>query len=113
MEYKRLEHEINLLHQRICYALGDPKRIMILYLLAEQMRCVNEIKELMGIPQSTVSRHLRVLRERKLVLTERRGTTILYKLADPQIIEALNTLRRVLGKQLRENINIANFMDIQ
>jgi len=113
MEYKRLEHEINLLHQRICYALGDPKRIMILYLLSENKWCVNEITELMNIPQSTVSRHLRVLRERKLVLTERQGTTILYKLADPQIIEALNTLRRVLGKQLRENINIANLMDIQ
>ena len=108
-----MEHEINLLHQRVCYALGDPKRILILYLLAEQKYCVNEITELMGVPQSTVSRHLRVLRERKLVTTERQGTTILYKLGDAQIIEALNLLRQVLGKQLRENIEIANLIDIQ
>lgn len=113
MEYKRLEHEINLLHQHICYALGDPKRILILYLLSKHKWCVNEITEIMSIPQSTVSRHLRVLRERKLVLTERQGTTILYKIADPQIIEALNILRQVLGKQLRENIEIANSIDIQ
>ncbi len=94
------EQEIDLLHRRVCYALADPKRILILYLLAEQGRFVNEIAEAMNIPQSTVSRHLRVLRERELVHAERDGTTILYTLTDRRIIEVIDMMRAILSTQL-------------
>jgi len=73
-DMKSLELEVNLLHERICSALSDTKRIMILYLLAKKDMFVNEISEALSTPQSTISRHLRVLRERSLVSTERRGT---------------------------------------
>ena len=33
MEIEILEQEINLMHERVCYALGDPKRVLMLYLL--------------------------------------------------------------------------------
>ena len=108
METIRLEREINLLHERICYALGDPTRILMLYLLGEKSACVNEIAEALHLPQSTASRHLRVLRERKLVSTQRKGTTVLYTLQDKRIIQALNTLRSILNTQLEEDVNRAN-----
>ena len=79
---KSLELEINLLHERICSALADSTRIMILYLLSEKEMFVNDISEALDTPQSTISRHLRVLRERKLVATERQGTAVLYSLPD-------------------------------
>lgn len=60
MDTKTLELELNLLHERICAALADPKRILMLYLLAEGGMYVNEISEQLNMPQSTVSRHLRV-----------------------------------------------------
>ena len=60
METKPLEIEIGLLHERICSALGDPTRILILYMLAEKGMFVNEISEALNIPQSSVSRHLRI-----------------------------------------------------
>lgn len=100
METHHLETEINLLHTRICSALGDPKRILVLYLLAEKPQCVNEIAEALNTPQPTISRHLAVLRERKLVKTQRTGTTIQYALADRRIISALDTLREILAAQL-------------
>lgn len=65
-----------LLHERVCPALGDPKRLLILYALAEGPRCVNELVEVLQVSQPTVSRHLRVLRERGLVNTDRQGTAI-------------------------------------
>jgi DNA-binding transcriptional ArsR family regulator len=43
MDYKKLEIEINMLHQRICQALADPTRILILYRLNEKPLCVNEL----------------------------------------------------------------------
>ena len=60
MDIKKLEQEIGLLHERICSALGDPSRLLILYLLSEKDLFVNEIADAMNMPQSSVSRHLRV-----------------------------------------------------
>lgn len=104
---QKLEQEVNLLHSRICYALADPKRILILYVLSDGSKCVNEMVEALDLPQSTVSRHLRVLRERRLVHTERQGTAIYYTLADQRVIEALDSLRAVLVTQLAASADLA------
>ena len=48
----------------------------------------------MKLPQPTASRHLKLLRERSLVIAERDGTSVYYTLADPRVIDALDILRR-------------------
>jgi ArsR family transcriptional regulator len=54
------------------------------------------------MPQSSASRHLRVLRERNLVATERQGTAVLYTLQDKRIIQALDLMRAILSSQMQE-----------
>jgi DNA-binding transcriptional ArsR family regulator len=103
----KLEQEVQLLHNRVCYALADPKRILILYALVEGSCCVNELVEALDVPQSTVSRHLRVLRERGLVNAERKGTAVYYTLADRRITEALDLLRAILATQLAADVDLA------
>ena len=92
--------ELNLLHAHICQALGDPKRIQILYALAQQPRHVTALADLLDTPQPTISRHLRVLRQRALVTTEREGPAVVYTLADWRMIEVLDTMRAVLRDTL-------------
>ncbi len=103
---ERLEQEVNLLHAHVCQALADPKRILILYALAQSPRYVNELVDGLGIPQSTVSRHLKVLRERSLVTAERDGATVHYSLADRRVIEALDLLRAVLADSLAQQAQL-------
>ena len=100
MDIKALEKEVALLHERVCSAMSDTTRIMILYLLSEGNMYVNDIAEALTQPQSTVSRHLKILRERGLVATERQGTAILYSLPDRRIIEALDLMRYILNDQV-------------
>ena len=100
MDIKALEKEVALLHERVCSAMSDTTRIMILYLLSEGSMYVNDIAEALTQPQSTVSRHLKILRERGLVATERQGTAILYSLPDRRIIEALDLMRFILNDQV-------------
>jgi DNA-binding transcriptional ArsR family regulator len=95
-----LRREVYQLHAEICQALADPSRILILYELREGPRSVGELAENLGLSQPTVSRHLKVLRDRRMVLAERDGTSIYYTLADEQVIEALNLLRSVLSRTL-------------
>jgi ArsR family transcriptional regulator len=106
MKEQNLELEVSLLHERVCAALSDATRIMILYLLAEKALFVNEIAEALATPQSTISRHLRILRERSLVDTEREGTSVRYSLKDRRIIEALDLLRALLSDQIQADAAI-------
>ncbi len=98
--------ELTLLHANICRALGDPKRIQILYLLAEAPRNVTALAEALEAPQPTVSRHLTVLRERGLVATERDGTSIQYSLADSVIIGILDDMRELLRRALERQAEV-------
>lgn len=105
MEYPSLD-ELTLLHANICQALGDPKRILILYALYEQPRHVSLLAENLDMPQPTVSRHLTVLRQRALVTSEREGSAVVYYLADSRIIDILNTMRQVLRDALTRQTNV-------
>lgn len=88
--------ELHLLHANVCKALGDPKRIQILYTLSESPLNVSALADALSAPQPTVSRHLAILRERALVDAERDGTQVYYSLAAPEIIEILDSMRHLL-----------------
>ena len=95
--HSTLRREVHQLHAEICQALSDPNRILILYALSEGARNVGELAESLNMSQPTVSRHLKVLRDRKMVQAERDGTSIYYSLVDRRVIEALDLLRGVLA----------------
>jgi len=103
-----LENEILQLHAEICGGLADTNRIMILYTLAQGPRNVTEIYSELGMAQSLVSRHLKILRERGMVITERRGTVIVYSLADDRLIQALDLLRSVMHDNLAKRVELVN-----
>lgn len=92
--------ELTLLHANICKALGDPKRIQILYALHEEPRHVSALVDELGVPQPTVSRHLAILRQSALVQAERDGASMVYTLPDPEIIAVLDAMRQVLRRSL-------------
>lgn len=102
------EQEIELLHRYVCEGVGDPKRLMLLYLVAEQPRNVTELTEMLDVAQPTVSYHLRILRERGLVNAERDGTSIYYSLGDPRILEAMNIMRSFVADLLAERSSVLN-----
>jgi DNA-binding transcriptional ArsR family regulator len=104
---ERLEREVNQLHASICQALADPKRILILYELHEGPKTVTELTEALKVPQPTVSRHLKMLREQRLVTNERDGVSIRYSLADDRVIDALDTMRAVLIGGLAQQAELA------
>jgi DNA-binding transcriptional ArsR family regulator len=95
------EQEINHLHAEICAGLADPKRILILYALHQSPHNVTDLAAHLGLSQPLVSRHLKLLRERGLVLPVRQGTTVEYRLADLRLIEALDLLRAVLRGRIQ------------
>jgi ArsR family transcriptional regulator len=101
-----LKQEIIQLEADFCAALSDPTRILILYALNERSQNVTELTHELGIPQPTTSRHLKVLRERGLVYTERQGNVITYHLTDHRIIQAMDLLRSAMRDRLTQRANL-------
>ena len=101
-----LTQEVSQLEADLCFAFADPTRILILYALDGGPMNVTEITEELNIPQPTTSRHLKILRDRGLVHSQRHGTTITYHLSDQRLIEALDLLRSVLRDRISRRANL-------
>ena len=100
MVSQALAQEISQLEADFCSALSDPTRLLLLYALADVPHNVTELAAELDVIQPTVSRHLKVLRERGLVQAERQGTTVIYSLVDRRLIQALDLLRTVMRDRL-------------
>lgn len=73
-------------------ALGHPARLCIVHGLLEGPCNVGTIKDCLGLPQSTISQHLMVLRAAGIVEGVRRGTEIRYHVRDERVRVLLETM---------------------
>jgi ArsR family transcriptional regulator len=80
-------------------ALSDPIRSRLLLLLERHELTVNEIRSVLQLPQSTVSRHLKVLADNGWVLSRAEGTSRQYKGDDK-----LDSSSRKLWQLVREQV---------
>ena len=67
--------------EKIFKALGDRNRLRILKILEVKPMCVCEITDILGIAQSSVSRHLGILRNAGFINDEKDGLWVNYSLA--------------------------------
>jgi len=68
------------IYGRYFRAFGEPSRLRILRLLTSKPLTVNDIVKQVGLSQSTVSRHLGVLREAGILTDRREGQYVYYSL---------------------------------
>ncbi len=83
------------LHANLCQAIAEPTRISILYALNEKPCHVNELVDQLKTPQTTISRHLKILREQSIVETQREGSFVFYSLGYQRIIQALDIMKSI------------------
>ena len=66
-------------------ALADPTRLRILHLLHNQPLAVSDLADVVQLPQSTVSRHLKQLADQGWLVSRREGTTNAYQLIEAEL----------------------------
>ncbi len=98
--------EISQMEADLCSAFADPTRILILYELNEKPCNVGELATELQIPQPSISRHLKVLRDRGLVNGVRQGTVVEYHLVDKRLIQALDILRSIMRDRITYRANL-------
>ena len=85
---------------KVMKALSDPNRVKIIKMLERRVMCVCEIQAALGLAQSSVSKHLKILDEADLITYSKDGLWVNYRLADgsknPYIASMLGNLRHWL-----------------
>lgn len=83
-------------------ALGDETRFKIYLLLAEKQICVGGLAKALGISESAVSQHLKILRNAGLIKGEKVGYFTHYKVQ----IEVLKELEGLIGELVKDTVNV-------
>ena len=86
-------------------ALGQPTRLKILELLVGGERCVCEIFPAIQGEQSNTSKHLSFLRSQGIVIADRRGMRVFYRLADRKIAKLLEDAENCVKGMTRSRLS--------
>lgn len=92
--------EITILQAEFLKTVASPRRLDILHALARGPIEVGRLAAAIGASQPNVSHHLAVLRRSGIVIAERDGREVRYRLADPDVMVACDLMRRVLERQM-------------
>ncbi len=88
---------------RVMKALAHPTRLFIVDQLSRGERCVCELTDGIGADVSTVSKHLSVLKGAGIVLDDKRGVQVFYRLRVPCILNFFGCVEAVLEEVGRES----------
>ncbi len=80
---------------RMLRSLANQNRLLILCILANGELPVGALQAQVELSQSALSQHLARLREEGLVATRREGTSIVYRIADPAVLQIMTTLAAI------------------
>ena len=81
---------------RISKALAHASRLYIIHKLDEQEYCVKELTELIGADISTVSKHLSILKNAGIIIDEKRGNCVYYRLQCQCVLSMFSCLTNVI-----------------
>jgi len=99
--------ELYKIHAEMCKVFSNHIRLEILDLLRDEELSVSELMKKTGLSQANISQHLSIMKSKGIVISDRDGKNICYKLANPKIIEAFDIMREVLAEKLkREEVTI-------
>lgn len=83
----------------ILKAMGNMRRLQILYELRHSEKNVGELEEIVGLSQSALSQHLAVLRRANLVKTRRSAQTIYYSIKNAVVMNILSLLDKFYNQR--------------
>jgi ArsR family transcriptional regulator len=91
---------------KVLQALAQPMRLQLLEILSLRPACVCDLVRLTGKRQPYISQHLSVLSAARLVVSERDGRRIFYRLNPDTVDDVLQALHQLC--QLKTNIKERN-----
>ncbi len=92
------------LRARLLDALAHPNRIRVLEAIRSGHTCSCEIAPDLNLEQSNLSRHMKILVDRGILIPERDGVRINYRIADDEIYHMLDLAGELVRRAAERNI---------
>jgi ArsR family transcriptional regulator, arsenate/arsenite/antimonite-responsive transcriptional repressor len=101
----------------VAKALGDENRVRVLLFLDRGELCLCQIIGMLGLAPSTVSKHMAILYQARLVETRKEGRWIYYRLADAKgaecVAEAIRWVRKSLATDPKARDDSKRLRDVK
>ena len=96
--------ELYKIHAEVCKVFSNPTRLEILNLLRDEELSVTELIAKTKLNQANISQHLSIMKSKGIVISDRKGKNIYYRLTNPKIIKAFDIIREILSERLRSRM---------
>jgi ArsR family transcriptional regulator len=90
----------------IVKAMAHPSRLCIVDELSKGKRCVCELTEMIGADISTVSKHLKILKNAGIISDEKEGLKVFYTLKCPCIMNFFSCIENVIKDNISQTLKI-------
>lgn len=98
-----LETQYDLIAHRF-HVLSEPVRLRLLQALKGEAHTVGELVEVLQMPQPTISKHLKILKDAGLLTRRQVGVTVYYAIADKEILQVCDIMCASLERSLRHQL---------
>ena len=93
--------------------LGHPARVRILELLVDGERSVGALQDALDLDSGGTSQHLAALRRIGLVDSRKEGTSVYYRVSDPQVFALLEIGRGIIARTLTEQRSLLEELEAE
>ncbi len=83
---------------RCLRVLAHPTRLLIIHLLGQGERSVQELEKEVGVSQSSISQHLNLLKDKEILESRRAAQQVFYRLRDPRLLQLTALTREFFCK---------------
>ncbi len=98
----------------LCGVMSSAKRLMIMDHISQKKEAnVGDIADALDSTVSTISQHLRLMRNKNIVISRKDGHTVFYRLKHPKMMEGCLAVKAVLLDELKNSGKMANFIENQ
>lgn len=88
------------------FILSNPTRMEIFCALQEKSKSVSVLAEEVNKTIQNVSQHLRLMREKEIVVAIKQGQQIFYSIVDERLVEGCRLIRDAFIDHLQDRINM-------
>lgn len=108
---KSCNFELFELQAELCQLMANPKRIAIIEILGNGECSVGELADALDTSISTVSQHLRAMKDKGVVVNRKEAQTVYYHLKNPKLIDSCHMMRNILLEEMKSQGRMARNYD--
>lgn len=98
-------------HAEMCKVFSNAMRLKILSILRERELTVAAIAAELEVAPGTVSPHLLMMKQRRVLAARKEGNQVFYRLANRKLLQAFDLMREILYEQMRMEMPLTETLE--